>query len=85
MAETVYVLCAVTSMLCAWLLLRGYRRTSVRLLFWTGACFVGLAVNNVLLFLDLVIVPAMDLSLWRGLSAYAALSVLIFGLIWEHR
>jgi hypothetical protein len=85
MAETVYVLCALTSILCAGLLLRGYRRTNVRLLFWTGACFVGLAVNNVLLFLDLVMVPAIDLSLWRGLSACAAMSVLIFGLIWEHR
>ena len=85
MAEAVYLLCAGTSLMCAWLLVRGYRRTRVRLLFWTATCFVGLSVNNALLFVDLVMVPDIDLSVWRGLTALASLGLLLFGLIWEGR
>ena len=49
MASVVYALCALTSLACAVLLLRAYRRSWARLLFWSGLCFVGLALNNVLL------------------------------------
>ena len=85
MAETVYALCALTSGLCAFLLLRGYRQTTVRLLFWTGLCFVGLTANNVLLCVDLILVPDIDLSVWRNLTALAAMSLLVVGLITETR
>jgi hypothetical protein len=85
MAEAVYLLCAATSSLCAVLLLRNWRRTRSRLLLWSSACFVGLALNNILLFVDLVLVPTYDLSLLRTTVALAAMLLLLFGLIWEAR
>lgn len=85
MAELVYVLCAATSIACAVLLLRGYRRSRMRLLFWSGLCFAGLALNNVILFVDLVIIPSVDLSLVRSGTALIAMLVLLFGLVWESR
>lgn len=83
MAEAVYVLCAVTSVACAALLARGYLRSRVRLLLWSSLCFVGLALNNLLLVVDLVIYRQGDLSLVRSASALAALSLLVFGLVWD--
>ena len=83
MAETVYVLCAVTSLLCAWLLLRSYLATRVRLLLWTLVCFVGLALNNVVLFVDKVVAPDVDLAVWRGLPAALGVAALVYGLVWE--
>lgn len=83
MATLVYALCALTSIACAVLLLRGYRQSGARLLFWAGLCFAGLALNNVLLFVDLRLVPATDLSAWRSLPALAGLLSLIYGLVWE--
>ena len=83
MAEAVYALCAATSVLCALLLLRGYRDTRTRLLFWASLCFAGLALNNVLLCVDLILVPPVDLFVWRTAPAVAGMSVLLYGLIWE--
>jgi uncharacterized protein DUF5985 len=83
MAEAVYLLCAVTSVVCALMLFRGYRAQRTRLLFWSSLCFSGLALNNILTFLDLVIVPSVDFSLLRGLIALTAIVVLIYGLICE--
>jgi hypothetical protein len=85
MAEIVYALCALTSTLCAVLLLRGYRTSRVPLLFWSGLCFVGLALNNFLLFVDLIVVPQIDLFMWRTGVALAGMGVLLYGLIWERR
>lgn len=85
MSEVVYILCAFTSTACAVLLLRGYFASRQRLLFWSALCFVGLAINNVLLFLDLVVVTQIDLSLARSGAGVAALVVLIFGLVWESK
>ena len=85
MAEAVYVLCAITSVLCAVLLLRSWAQTRTRLLFWSGLCFAGLALNNTLLFLDLVIVPEVDLRLFRSGVALLALLSLIHGLITESK
>ena len=84
MAETIYLLCAATSVLCAVLLYNGYRASRTRLLFWSCLCFIGLAVNNVLLFLDLVVVKP-DLSLIRTTVALAAMLALCLGLVWESR
>jgi hypothetical protein len=75
MATAVYALCAVTSMLCAWLLLRGYRSSQARLLLWSGLCFVGLAINNLVLFADNVIVTEVELSMPRLVSALAGIVV----------
>jgi hypothetical protein len=83
MAAAVYLLCALTSILCAALLIRAYRANGARLLFWSSLCFIGLALNNVLLFVDLVLVPQVDLRMVRDLSALAALSIMLFGLIWD--
>ena len=83
MSSAVYALCAVTSLFCAVLLTRSHRARRDRVLLWLGLCFWGLALNNVLLFADYVVVPAVDLALIRALSAAAALAVLVFGLIWD--
>lgn len=83
MPDAVYILCALTSLACSFLLFRGYRRTGVRLLFWSGLCFAGLALDNALLYIDLVIVPTTDLTIYRRVPGLVALSLLIFGLIWD--
>jgi len=83
--ETVYALCAVTSIVCAVLLLRGYRATRTRLLFWSSVCFVGLALNNVLLFVDLIVLPSIDLFVLRAAMALLGLSILVYGLVWDSR
>jgi hypothetical protein len=83
MTETVYVLCALTSLLCAVLLMRGYLRSRARLLFWSSVCFCGLTLNNVFLFLDKVAFPQTDLSLWRSGSALLGILALLYGLIWD--
>lgn len=85
MASVVYALCAITSIVCAVLLLRAYFENRARLLLFSSLCFAGLAINNVLLFVDLVVVPAADLAIYRDLSAAAAIMVLMFGLIWHAR
>lgn len=83
MAEVLYVLCAATSVACAALLIRGYRRSHTRLLLWCALCFVGLALNNILLVVDLIIVEDIDLALWRLLASLAGVALLLYGLIWE--
>ena len=85
MAAVVYFLCAATSVTCAALLLRAWRTSRVRLLMWSAIGFTGLAVNNVLLFVDRVVVPDHDLTLVRNASGLAAVAVLLFGLIWESK
>jgi hypothetical protein len=85
MADVAYILCALTSIGCAALLLRGYKQSGSRLLFWSGLCFVGLALNNVLLIIDIRVLPDVDLSNIRSLPALAGLLLMIFGLIWEKR
>jgi hypothetical protein len=83
MAEAIYVLCAATSLLCAGLLLRAWLKTRVPLLLWCLICFAGLALNNILLFVDKVIVTGTDLSVWRALPAAAGVAALVYGLVWE--
>jgi hypothetical protein len=85
MAEAVYVLCALTSATCGFLLVRAYRRTRMRLLFWSALCFVALALSSVLVFLDLVVVPQTDLSPLRAIVSLLGLGTLVFGLVWESR
>lgn len=80
----IYGLCALTSICCAALLWRGYLRSSFRLLFWSAWCFLLLAVNNVFLVIDKVILPVqVDLAHWRLGAALAAVLLLLFGLIWD--
>jgi hypothetical protein len=83
MAAAVYVLCALTSLACAILLLRGYIQRSVRLLLWSGLGFVGFAVGNAMLVADLVVFPEHDLQLLRDLPTLAGVMVLVYGLVWD--
>ena len=83
MAGAVYLLCALTSFLCAVLSLRGYRAQAVNLLFWTSLCFFGFAIENVLLYCDRVVVPDIDLSLARSIARLVSLLLLIYGLVWD--
>lgn len=83
MAGIIYGLCAATALLAAYLLLRSYVRGKSRLLLWSGLCFVGLALNNVLLVVDRLFVPAVDLSTVRLAPALIGMALLIYGLIWE--
>lgn len=79
----VYVLCFLTSAACAWLLGRSYQRTGARLLLWSSVCFLLLAGNNLMLVVDLVVLPELDLRLGRLLFSLAAVSVLIYAFVWE--
>jgi hypothetical protein len=83
MAELTYLLCALASTFCAALLISNYRRTRLRLALLACFCFCGLALNNVLLFVDLVMTPEVDLAPLRGLVALVALLVLVAGLVLE--
>jgi uncharacterized membrane protein len=84
MAPAVYVLCALTSLACAILLLRAHRARGVRLLLWSGLAFAGFALGNVLLVVDRVVVgPEVDLFIWRSLPVLAGLGVLIYGMVWD--
>jgi len=83
MPQTIYILCALTSFACAWLLLRQYRSTRGRLLFWSIACFACFAATNILLFVDLVVLPDIDLSIIRSLLTLAGMLTLLWGLIRE--
>ena len=83
MAVTIYLLCALTSLACAWLLLASYRRTRHRLLFWSGASFVAMTANNLFLVLDKIVFPDVDLLPLRLWSALIAMLLLLYGLIYE--
>jgi hypothetical protein len=83
MADVVYVLCALTSLACAVLLWRGWRRSRVRLLFWSALCFVGLFLNNALLIVDLRVLPQVDLALVRTIPALLGAAALVYGLVWD--
>jgi hypothetical protein len=82
-AGVIYSLCALTAALCAGLLLQSYFRGGYRLLLWSGLCFVGLTLNNLLLVLDKLVFPHVDLSLWRSAVALAAMCILLYGLVWD--
>ena len=83
MAEIVYLLQTFTSLLCAILLLRGYARGRRKLLLWSGLCFAGLTISSVLVFVDLVLLPTIDLFLYRLFATAIAMAMLLYGLIWE--
>lgn len=84
MGSLIYSLCALTSLACCVLLWRGYAQSRARLLFWSALCFAMLTVNNTLLVLDKVVYPDdVDFKMWRLAAAFAAVCLLLFGLIWE--
>jgi hypothetical protein len=85
MAEIVYALCAILSSACAYLLFKGYQESKSKLLMWSCLSFCFLALNNVILFVDVVLLPTIDFGgvSWRTIAGAIAGSLLLFGLIWE--
>jgi Family of unknown function (DUF5985) len=83
MAATIYGLCAATALLCTFMLLQAYYRSGYRLLLWSGLCFAGLTINNLLLVTDKLIVPDTDLTALRASVALMAMIVLLYGMIWS--
>jgi hypothetical protein len=83
-ATTVYLLCLITSAGCGWLLVRSYLRTRTALLLWTAVCFVLFAVTDLLVVIDLVVLPNdIDLRLVRYATALSGIGTLLYGFIWE--
>ena len=79
----IFVACALTSGLCAVLLIRGYLASNSRLLLWSSLGFIGLALNNVLLVVDKLLIPGTDLALVRTIPATLGIAILLFGCIWD--
>ena len=80
---SVYVLCLLTSFAAMLLLLRSYLQNRTRLLLWSALCFIGLSLNNILVFADLIVFPARDLRITRAVTALVAMLFLLYGFIWE--
>ena len=83
MEAIVYAAGAVTTLVCAILLLQAYRRVHRRLLLWSGLCFAVLTFSNSLVFIDLIVLPEVDIYVYRLLTAAMAMALLLYGLIWE--
>ncbi|HVM48168.1 MAG TPA: DUF5985 family protein [Candidatus Acidoferrum sp.] len=83
MAALVYLLCAAAALVCAALLWRGYRQSRQRLLFWSSLCFGLLTLDNLFLFADRILLPEVDLAVYRLPTGLAAVGVLLFGMIWR--
>ncbi len=79
----VYLMCVATSLICAYLLARAYRRNRTKLLIWSALCFALLALNNLVLAVDVLLLPTIDLTVVRLVTSLAAVAVLLFGFVWE--
>src|SRR5947208_1260687 len=81
--EIVYLLCALTALACAVLLYRAYKKSHAKMLLWSAWCFLFLTLNNIILFIDLIVLPGPDYDLrpLRDLTGLLAMLVLVFGLI----
>jgi hypothetical protein len=84
-AEAIYLLCAAASLVVAMMLLRQYLKSRTRLLLWSLICFIGLGVNNVLVYADLVMYTGVDLSVYRSAAGAAAMAAMVYGLVWGTR
>lgn len=83
MLSVIYILGTLVGLLCAIMLLRAYKKVMSRLLLWSGLCFLGLSVSNLLVFIDLVLIPETNLYALRLWTAALATMLLVFGLVWE--
>jgi hypothetical protein len=82
MGAVVYFFCALLSSLCAVMLFVKFCAAKNRMVFWCAICFGGLALNNMLLFADNIVVPH-DMSSFRAIPALLGLLALIWGGIGE--
>ena len=85
MTAAVYTLTCITTLFCAVLLLRAFFHVRKRLLLWSGLCFVVLSVSKFLVVADLLLFPQLDLYTWRLATNALAMTLLLYGLIWESR
>ena len=83
MAAIIYGLCALTAVVCTWMLLRAYPRGRSHLLLWSGLCFAGLSATNLLLVFDKLVFTTVDLLPWRNGLSLLSMCVLLYGLIWD--
>ncbi len=83
MAAFIYSLCALTSCVCAILLLRSYFNSRYRLLLWAGICFFGLTINNILMITDKILFPHEYMLTIRLAVALLAVFFLLYGLIFD--
>ena len=79
----IYLLCVATSALCAYLLARAYRRGRTKLLIWSSICFAMMALNNLVVAIDVLLLPEVDLTIPGAVTALLAVAVLLYGFIWE--
>lgn len=85
MEQAVYILCAATALACGTLLWRGFQRRHVRLLLWCALFFFAMSLENIILFIDLVLIPQTDFTLIRRSTALVGVLVLLYGLVWDTR
>jgi hypothetical protein len=83
MAGIVYALCALTALACSVLLLLSYKRTGNQLLLWSGLCFAGLTLNNLLVIVDLLLIESINFYTARNVTSLISLCLLLYGLIWR--
>ena len=83
MILVVFLLCALASLACTVLLWRAYRQTGARLLKLSAWCFAGLFLNNLLLIVDVRVLPESDLAFIRLVPALVGTMILVYGLVWE--
>ena len=83
MPGSVFLLCAATCMLCSALLYRAYRRDRVPLLWWSALCFLGLMIDNCMVYADMHLFPEVRMVIWRKIPGLIATMLLLFGLIWK--
>jgi hypothetical protein len=79
----IYLLCVATSLLCAYLLTRAFRRDRTKLLIWSALCFAMLAISNLVLAADVLLLPTIDLTFVRLATSLVAVAMLLYGFIWE--
>jgi hypothetical protein len=83
MGAAVYILGTLTSAVCTLLLWSGFKRGGKKLLLWSSLCFAGFSIANLLVFVDLVLLPYRDLYVFRLGTVAVSLALLLYGLIWE--
>ena len=84
MALFVYALCAGTALVCFALLLRQHWRERSSMTLTSSIGLLCLAAANVLLFIDLVVLPQIDLLPWRNIVTLAGVVVLLVAVTQNH-
>ena len=85
MAAYVYLLCSATCLACCGLLFKRYCNSRLPLLLWSAIAFLCFTLGNILLFIDFIVLPQVDLTLWRNLVTLAGVLVLLAALVYETR